>query len=336
MSTPGSAENFADKLFDEVRAKASPLVVGIDPDPRLIPPSLFGRPRPGESMRAFLARGVLRFSEAILEAVASHVCAVKPQLAYFERLGPDGLRAYELTVAHAKALGLLVIADGKRNDIASTAAQYAAAYLGDPGETETGKEAGEAEAWLSAADRESPKADALTVNGYLGRDSLEPFAAYLPRGKGLFVLVKTSNPSSGDLQDRLILAGGDPPREGHGEVTVAGLVGGWLEEYNQSRAGRCGYGPMGAVVGATYPRDLAQLREALPHTPFLIPGFGAQGGGVEDVAPGFDRRGLGAVVNASRSILYAWREAADLAFDAAAARKAKEIKEALRKVLPSL
>jgi len=368
-------QNFADRLFAAVAAKESPLVVGIDPDPRMIPPALFGRPRAGEPMREFLARGVVRFAEAIVAAVAPHAAAIKPQLAYFERLGPAGIAAYEATVACAKACDLLVIADGKRNDIASTASQYAAAYLGGTGDgsrdvrnagvgtSASGSSAlasGELEEWLAGADGEAPKADALTVNGYLGQDSLKPFIERLGMGSGLFVLVKTSNPSSGDLQDRLLQGEGggwtaegkSGPRgasgaEGAGEgceqapdvptgLTVAALVGGWLEEYNRAHTGASGYGPLGAVVGATYPKELADLRRRLVHTPFLIPGFGAQGGGVDDVVGGFDRRGLGAVVNASRSILYAYREAGELPFDKAAERKAKEIKETLRKACQSL
>lgn len=333
MSPEDGGLNFADRLFAAVLEKESPLVVGIDPDPRQIPPQVFGRPRPNEGVRAFLARGVQRFSEAIIAAVAPHACAVKPQLAYFERLGPDGLGAYEAVVACARAHGLLVIADGKRGDIASTASQYAAAYLGEgPGRPAAGEGAGEAEKWLTAADLEGPKADALTVNGYMGRDSLAPFLNALDWGRGAFVLVKTSNPSSGDLQDRRLLAEGEGPGEpGQGAaVSVAELVGGWLEAYNRERAGTWGYGPLGAVVGATFPDELTRLRRALPHTPFLVPGFGAQGGGIGDVAGGFDGRGLGAVVNASRSVLYAYRDSGEQAFDRAAARKAREIKEALK------
>lgn len=324
---------FADRLFDAVAAKESPLVVGIDPDVTQIPGSLFDRPRQGESMREFLARGVQRFVEAIVAAVAPYACAVKPQLAYFERLGPAGLVAYEAAVACARAHGLLVIADGKRNDIASTAAQYAAAYLG-PQRGRSGQERGSAGEWLAAADREGPKADALTVNGYLGRDSLDPFIQFLGSERGLFVLVKTSNPSSGDLQDRLVAPLGAV--EGDGEaIRVAEVVAGWLEAFNRERAGRWGYGPLGAVVGATYPEELARIRKRFVHTPLLIPGFGAQGGGVDDALGGFDARGAGAVVNASRSILYACREHGDLPFDQAAARKAKEIKEAFQKALRS-
>lgn len=341
--------NFADRLFAAVQEKESPLVVGIDPDPGLIPRTLFDRPAAGAGAREALARGVQRFAEEIIAAVAAYTCAVKPQLAYFERLGPPGLAAYEATVACARAHGLLVIADGKRNDIAQTAKQYAVAYLGrgdgprdgdgrpsgaaEPGERGEGAGKEETvEALIAAADREGPKADALTVNGYMGRDTLAPFLESAGSDGGLFVLVKTSNPSSGDLQDRLILGGSGAPGEcGEEGTRVAELVGGWLEEHNRRHAGRLGYGNLGAVVGATYPEELASLRRRLPHTPFLIPGFGAQGGTAADVAGGFDARGLGAVVNASRSILYAYRELPGMPLAKAAARKAREARDALAK-----
>lgn len=320
--------NFADRLFGAVEAKKSPLVVGIDPDPQLMPPALFDFSSPDRSARQVLARGIERFAKGIIQAVADHVCAVKPQLAYFERLGPAGLAAYEATVECAKAHGLLVIADGKRNDIAQTARQYAAAYLG-AGEAAAGIEANVA-GCLAAADRETPKADALTVNPYLGRDSLGPFIERLDAGRGLFVLVKTSNPSSGDLQDRMLtpLSGDGTTREGDAPRLYE-FVGEWLEEYNRRSPGRLGYGPVGAVVGATFPEELSALRRLLPRTPFLIPGLGAQGASAQDVAGGFDSRGLGAVVNASRSILYAYRGMPGTPFDKAAAERARSLKEAL-------
>lgn len=322
--------NFADRLFSAVKEKGSPLVVGIDPDPALIPRALFDTPTSETGRRHTLARGVQRFAEEIIAAVAEYACAVKPQLAYFERLGPPGISAYEATVECAREHGLLVIADGKRNDIAQTAQQYAVAYLGRAENGSSGEE-DEVAAWLIEADREGPKADALTVNGYMGRDTLAPFLRSAGKAGGLFVLVKTSNPSSGDLQDRAVLAGG---REAAGEggaegIRVAELVGQWLEEHNRGQAGNLGYGNLGAVVGATYPEELASLRQRLPHTPFLIPGFGAQGGTAADVAGGFDERGLGAVVNASRSVLYAYREVPDVSFAVAAANKARELRDVL-------
>ena len=324
--------NFADKLFSEVKRKGSPLVVGIDPDPGLIPPELYDKPGDETGYRHALAQGVRRFAEEIISAVAAYVCAVKPQLAYFERLGPAGIAAYEATVVCAKAHGLLVIADGKRNDIAQTARQYAIAYLGSPEPVDAFPQ-NEVARRLAAADAEAPKADALTVNGYMGRDTLQPFIESTGREGGLFVLVKTSNPSSGELQDRSILAketeAGPAGPDGRG-IRVYELVGEWLEEHNRNEAGKYGYGNLGAVVGATYPEELASLRQRLAHTPFLIPGFGAQGGTAADVAAGFDGNGLGAVVNASRSILYAYRESPGIPFAQAAAERAREVRDALR------
>lgn len=353
-------QHFADRLFAAVKERGSAVVVGLDPDLSLIPAHLF--PRDGSmSARQRAALGVTRFLTGILSAVADVAAAVKPQLAYFERLGPAGLEAYETIVAEAKRHGLLVIADAKRNDIAQTAWQYSYAYLGPraadapaPRESKVGKESrGEPEAkarletraaleareeqdrvaaLLRAVDAEGPKADAMTINGYLGRDSLQPFAENLTPGRGLFVLVKTSNPSSGDLQDLRVLRGGTGgPAPAGEERTVAEEVGGWLESLNASMVGSSGYGPIGAVVGATYPQQLARLRRMMPRTPFLIPGFGAQGGGAADVMGGFDDRGYGAIVNASRSILYAYRQHPELGFERAAREAAVSMRDALRK-----
>lgn len=286
---------FSDRLFAAVKAKQSPVVVGIDPDIEAIPRTYFPDPLPEHSLREAITQGVLNFSREIIDAVTHAVVAVKPQLAYFERLGPAGLAAFEEVVRFAHRQGLLVIVDGKRNDIAQTAKQYAAAYLG----------AGDAEGSLwSLVDQEGPKGDALTINPYLGWDGIEPFIN--PSGaKGLFVLVKTSNPSSGQLQDLPVVAKSD--RTNDQTSSVAQVVGQALEDASSRAAGESGYGNIGAVVGATYPKELAALREAMPHVPFLIPGYGAQGGGAADVVGGFDERGLGAVVNASRSILYAYK-----------------------------
>lgn len=316
-STDSRGISFGDRLFQAVQQKDSAVVVGLDPDLTLIPPELF-RGVDESSSRRMAAVVVKRFLQPIIGAVADVAVAVKPQLAYFERLGPYGMEVYEELVRYAQAHDLLVITDAKRNDVPQTAWQYSIAYLGlnaaDQHVTEL----------TTAIDREGPKTDALTVNGYLGRDGIQPFVDNLGSGQGLFVLVKTSNPSSGDLQD-LQVAGELPGR------TVAHHVASWIEEWNAARMGELGYGPVGAVVGATYPEELAILRSLMPKTPFLIPGFGAQGGTAADVRRGFDARGLGAVVNASRSILYAYRKSADLSFDQAARRAAITMRDALRK-----
>lgn len=303
--------NFSDRLFNACRAKESAVVVGIDPDPLLIPRPYFPDPIPESNRREAIAKGIVAFAEDVIDAVREIAVAIKPQLAHFERFGAPGLAAFERVVALGREAGLIVIADGKRNDIGSTAEMYASAYLGGRAKAPEGHDQGDGDAWASAvasAEREGPKADALTVNPYLGWDGIEPFAF---RGdSGIFVLVKTSNPSSGELQG---LSVGESGR------TVADVVAASIEKASYSRLGSFGYGPVGAVVGATYPAELERLRASMPHVPFLIPGFGAQGGTADDVARGFDAAGLGAVVNASRSILYAYRTGGSVS---AASRKA--------------
>ena len=315
---------FADRLFGAVRDKESALVVGIDPEPVKIPPELFGREG---SARRRAAEGVRRFCLAVLEAVCDAAVAAKLQLAHFERLGFEGMAVYEELVERARSLGLLVIADGKRGDIGSTAEQYAAAYLGRLPAAEGEGEAG----LLAEADAEGPKADAVTVNPYLGSDGIEPFLARTKQGKGLFLLAKTSNPSSSELQDLVVAA--PPGREGAGRKLYE-VVGEWAESWCAAAAGSYGYGSAGIVVGATHPRELRELRAAFPHVPFLVPGVGVQGATAEDVAGAFDRSGLGAVVNASRSILYAYLADPGASFEAAARRAALSLRDALRRAAP--
>jgi orotidine-5'-phosphate decarboxylase len=213
--------------------------------------------------------------EALLDVIAPLVPVVKPQLAFCELFGAHGFEAYQATVAAAKARGVLVIADAKRGDIGSTADAYAAAHLGVIG------------------------ADAITVNAYLGRDTLEPFLARCRDvGKGIYVLVKTSNPGSADLQGQLV--NGRPLHE-HVARLVAEVGTG------EGLVGASGMSAVGAVTGATYPAELAELRALMPQAPLLIPGYGAQGGGAEDCRAGFRADGGGAVVNSSRGITFAFR-----------------------------
>lgn len=268
---------FADRLCDAIRERRSVLMVGIDPRLDLLPPSVVqSAKREAASDDEAAYRAFVEFGRAVIEATAAYAVAVKPQLAYFERYGSAGIRAYEELVVAARRAGLLVVADAKRNDIGPTAEAYAEAFLG-------------------ASSRMA--ADAVTVNPYLGRDGVAPFVRIAQReGKGLFVLVKTSNPSSGEFQD--LQVGGRPVYE-----HVAEAVNRWSEP-----AGEWGYGPVGAVVGATYPEQMRALRKTMPRSIFLVPGFGAQGGSAEDAAIAFDARGVGAVVNSSRQILYAYRD----------------------------
>lgn len=262
--------HFADRLNDAVRAKGNAVLVGMDPRWASLPPEFReGRDDSPEGH----AEAYLWFAHELLQLVAPRVPAVKFQSAFYEALGSRGLAALESSMRHASRLGLIVIFDGKRNDIGTTAEAYAEAYLG-------GK------SW---------SADAITVNPYLGTDGIEPFVKVAERtGKGLYVLVRTSNPSARDFQDLKV---DGRPLYAH----VAEKLATWADRCRNSD----GESAVGAVVGATYPSELAELRHVLPGVPFLVPGYGAQGGSAADVASAFDARGLGVVVNSSRGILFA-------------------------------
>lgn len=246
-------------------------MVGLDPRRTPLPDAI----RPADDAPpAEVAEAFRVFSCGVVDVVADLTPIVKPQAAFFEQLGPAGMTALGAVIEHARAAGLLVCVDGKRNDIGSTAEAYADGWLG----------AGSC--W---------KGDALTVSPYLGDDSLEPFTKVAAeRESGVFILVKTSNPGGGLFQDQV-----------SDDTTLYQRVGRHVESIAASTAGECGYGVAGAVVGATYPQQLAELRAAMPHTWFLIPGFGAQGGAAADVAGGFAEDGLGAVVNSSRGVIFA-------------------------------
>jgi len=232
-----------------------------------------------------VAQAVEQYCCEVIDAVADLVPICKPQAAFFEELGPAGSLVLHRVVLHARKRGLLVLMDAKRGDIGTTAAAYAAAYLGS-GDIGTIAYS----PWGS---------DALTVNPYLGADTLEPFTKRCSEsGSGIFVLVKTSNPGSSFIQDLAIDQGG----------TIAQRVGDLVESLSKSTRGELGYGDVGAVVGATYPAELAEMRERMPSSWILIPGYGAQGGSAADVKLGFDSRGLGAIVNSSRGIIFAYEQ----------------------------
>jgi orotidine-5'-phosphate decarboxylase len=284
--------SFSDRLAEAVQRKGSQLVVGLDPRVELLPVELQGD--------TSAAAACSRFCRGIVDAVAPAAVAVKPQSAFFEALGPDGARAFEEVCDYARAAGLLVIADAKRGDIGSTARAYASAFLEPRG-------------------ADAPLADALTVNSYLGRDSVEPFLqACRLHGAGIFCLVKTSNAGGAEIQD-LALSDGRPLWH-----EVARLVAEWGEEY----VGENGLSAVGAVVGATHPRAVGEARKLMPQAVLLLPGVGAQGATPADVARGFTSGPASALVNVSRSVLYAsretcgdWRSAAG----AEAARTAREV-----------
>ena len=276
---------FIDRLIEQIQKKDNPSVVGLDPLLEYVPESIRNAAvqEYGPSAKA-AAEAIFRFNRIIIDCVHDLVPAVKPQSAYYELYGTEGVACFYRTVRYAQEHGLIVIADGKRNDIGSTASAYAKAYLG-----KTGLWDGQEHALFDA--------DALTVNPYLGSDGIEPFTeACKQYNKGIFVLVKTSNPSSAQLQD-MVFANGKTLYE-----QVAELVDSWGADL----IGQEGYSSVGAVVGATWPEQARKLRQVMKHAYFLVPGFGAQGGSGADAAASFDSRGLGAIVNASRSVLCAW------------------------------
>lgn len=257
-----------DILCEKIKEKGNPSVVGLDTAADYLPDS--GK----YSDPASVAAAVTDFNRAIIERVAPIVPAVKVQIAYYEAMGLHGMRAFSDTCKAARAAGMVVIADAKRNDIGATAKQYASAFFGG-GDLDC---------------------DFLTVNGYLGTDGIAPFLGR--EDKGVFVLVKTSNPSGGELQDMRLENGRTVYEQ------MAALVDGW----GRNSVGDCGYSTVGAVVGATYPEQAVRLRAMLPHTFFLVPGYGAQGGGADGAVAGFDERGGGGIVNSSRGIICAYRQ----------------------------
>jgi orotidine-5'-phosphate decarboxylase len=267
---------FPDRLAAAVDSKRSQLLVGLDPRPELLPVELRGETHVS---REAAADACARFCRGLVDAVAPYVVGVKIQLAFFEALGADGLRAFEDACSYARTAGLLVVADGKRGDIGSTARAYADAYL----ERREGAEA---------------PVDALTVNPYLGSDSVEPLVAACRRsGTGLFCVVKTTNAGSADIQD--LKLSDDRPLWQH----VALLV----NEWGEGLVGERGLSSIGAVVGATYPRAVAEARRLMPQAVLLLPGIGAQGATPADVARAFTSGPASALVSVSRSVIYAFR-----------------------------
>jgi orotidine-5'-phosphate decarboxylase len=268
------SENFADRLLGAIGRSGSPVCVGLDPVFDRLPAPLKARGADEASQLASIGE----FCRQVLPAVAPIVPAVKLQSAYFEVYRAEGVGLYFDLVRQAKELGLLVIGDLKRNDIGTTAAAYAQGHLAGPG---------------------SP--DAVTVNGYLGADGIEPFAEVAAReGKGLFVLVRTSNPSAALIQDFTDAAGLKFYEHMARQVAALGDREGLI--------GQCHYSSLGAVVGATYPDEARRLRKIMPRQVFLVPGYGAQGATADDCAAAFDAAGTGAIVNASRSVIYAYKE----------------------------
>jgi len=300
-----------DRLIEAIAQKQNPTVAGLDPKLDYIPDFIKKKAfaQYGQTLDG-AAAAILEFNKGLIDALYGIVPAVKPQCAYYEMYGWQGMKALHDTIAYAKEKGLFVITDGKRNDIGSTMQAYAAAHLGKTD--------------VAGQKLEAFGGDALTVNGYLGSDGITPLTEVCrAEDKGIFVLVKTSNQSSDELQNQLF-EGGEPLYE---------TMGQYCEEWGGDLPGKYGYSGVGAVVGATWPEQLGELRAMLTHTFFLVPGYGAQGGGAKDVAPAFGKEGLGAVVNASRSILCAWQKqnAAPEDYAKAAAREAEAMRDAILK-----
>lgn len=274
-----------DALMASIAKTQNPTVAGLDPKLDYVPEYILKKnfEKYGETLKG-AAKALLEFNKGLIDALHEVVPAIKPQAAYYEMYGTAGVKTLYKTQEYAKKRGMLVITDGKRNDIGTTMEAYATAHLGKVkvGENEYCPFLG----------------DALTVNGYLGSDGIKPLIKVCNEyNKGIFVLVKTSNPSSGELQDKLI--------DG---VTVYETMGKMCEEWGKDLMGKYGYSGVGAVVGATYPEQIKELRTKLPHTFFLIPGYGAQGASAKDIAGAFDSNGLGGIVNSSRGIMCAYKK----------------------------
>ncbi len=280
--------DFADRLVDAQKQKRTPLVLGVDP--QLDRPGAAGIPADTT---------LSRFCCETIEACAPFVVAIKPQLAFFEARGMAGMEAFVEVLRFARGLGLITIADAKRGDIGSTSAAYAEAFLGDG----------------------DFACDAIAVNPYLGSDALAPFISRVRKGRGVFVLVKTSNPSSGEFQD--LSADGRMIWQ-----SVALRVAGWGSDF----VGSSGLSSVGAVVGATYPEQAVRARELMPTAIVLAPGFGTQGASAEQAVAAARADGLGVIVNASRSLMYANRRD-DESFSAAAGRVAQSLRDELNRAL---
>ena len=277
---------FVKNLIDQIEAKSNPSVLGLDPDISYVPEHIkvVAFSEHGKTLEA-AAASVLEFNRQLIDGLSDIFPAVKIQLAYYEQYGIPGMRAFEETLSYAKKTGMLIIADGKRNDIASTAKAYSNAFLG---RTEIEKSI-----LVPVYD-----CDALTINPYLGDDGIKPFMDDCQEyGKGIFALIKTSNPSSFQLQDVIVK---DGRKVYEVVIDMINVLASKQEQYK-------GYSSIGAVVGANYPLQAKEIRKFMPNSYFLVPGYGAQGGDGNSVAACFNEDGLGAIVNASRSIMLAYK-----------------------------
>ncbi|MGE4284001.1 MAG: orotidine-5'-phosphate decarboxylase [Clostridia bacterium] len=273
-----------DSLIEKIKEKNNPSVIGLDPRVEYVPSFIrqkcyeqFGKNLKGA------AESILEFNKKLIDDLYDIIPAVKPQSAYYEMYGFEGVRVLQETIHYAKRKGLYVITDVKRNDIGSTAEAYSSAYLG------TTK--------IEDIETNVFQSDSITVNPYLGTDGINPFINDCNKhNKSIFVLVKTSNQSSGELQDISV-----------NDQTIYEKVGALVNEWGKNSVSSTGYSNVGAVVGATYPQQAANLRKLMPNAYFLVPGYGAQGGTAKDVISCFNNDGLGAIVNSSRGIMCAYK-----------------------------
>lgn len=277
-------KHFSDRLLSEIDRKKSVVIVGLDPDYQKIPLSI--RPA-ASSIKAdelsIAAEAIFAFNKCIIDIVAPYVPAVKPQIAFYERYGVAGIRAFAETVNYAKQKNLIVIEDAKRNDIGHTAQAYADGHIGV---VKIGEN----------SERAVFNVDAITINPYLGIDGIKPFIDSAAKyGKGIFILVKTSNPSSTELQDLFL---------NEKEIRLYEYVATFVNKWGKALIGLRGYSSVGAVVGATFQKHAKALRKIMPNTIFLVPGYGAQGASAKDIVGCFNKDGYGAIISASRSIIY--------------------------------
>ena len=273
--------NAIDKLIEKIKETKNPTVMGLDPRYEMIPECIKEKyPKTLEGVK----NSIVEFNKSLIDSVFDIIPAIKPQIAFYEMYGISGMEAFKETCKYAKEKGMIIIADIKRGDIGSTATGYSNAFLG---RTQIGN-----------IEEAIYDVDFVTVNPYMGTDCIKPFIEDCKRyDKGIFILVKTSNPSSGELQDLKLQNGKEV------YIQVAELV----EKWGEDLIGKYNYSSVAAVVGATYPEQLKQIRKKAPHTYFLIPGYGAQGGKAKDIALGFDKNRLGGIINASRSLMCAYK-----------------------------
>ena len=277
-----------DRLIENIKKTKNPTVVGLDPRLSYIPRFIVENnyEKYGKTPKA-VAESFFEFNKGIIDATYDLIPSVKPQIAMYEMLGAEGIESYIKTIKYAKEKGLVIIGDVKRSDIASTAEAYSDGHIG--------------RIKIEENEFEIYHEDFITLNPYLGWDSIEPYIDNCKNyEKGMFILVKTSNPNSGQLQDLDV-----------GGITLYEKVGQLTSEWGKDLMGKYGYNSVGAVVGATHPEQAKKLRTLMPNTFFLVPGYGAQGGKAEDLAVCFDKEGLGAIINSSRGIIAAYMKDKD-------------------------